>query len=425
MSSYYQLEIQKKDFNAEVSLPISKSIANRQLILSAFQNKLPLLKGDFPDDVILLNHLLRLIKKNSDRNLKTQEITVLDCKNAGTVLRFLTSYLAIKPGKWLLTGSSRMKERPIGQLVESLLKLDAKITYAEKIGFPPILIEGKKLTGRKLVLDTRISSQFVSSLLMISPLIQGGLTVYLKNELYSQPYIEMTIDLLKQCGIIVNQNKDFISVDQQSFKYIPDSIEPDWSAASYWYQIVAQSEKSEILLLGLKKDSLQGDSILPEIFLKLGVSSTFKPEGILLKKVSKHNSEFTQDFRNYPDLAPAIICCCAALEIPAVFIGLESLKIKESDRLSALSIELKKINVNFFEAEKGIWELKFFKTKSIDFPIRINTYGDHRIAMAFAPLVIKFNKIQIENPNVVSKSYPAFWEELKKTGIRIIQEEIQ
>ncbi len=420
------ITISKKDkkLKGEISLPSSKSISNRVLIIRALSKK------DFnirnlsrSDDTKLMQSLLDKIEnqKNIGEAVESIRTNLLNCENAGTVMRFLTAYLSHKPGKWFMTGTERMKQRPIGILVDVLRQIGANINYVEKKGYPPILIEGSELTGGKIEIDAGVSSQFITALLLIAPALPGGLELTLKNKISSLSYIEMTIKLMEHFGIKINHSGNTIAVKQQEYREADFNIEPDWTSASYWYEMAAFADEVDLTITGLKKESLQGDSVLPEIFKKLGVRTEFLNEGIGLYKDNIPSDFFEYDFTNFPDLAQSVIVTCAGLNMPGNFTGLKNLKIKETDRLNALSTELKKNGANAeivqgskFRVRRSEFDV-FKKIKNQKSKI-VNTYGDHRMAMAFAPLSLLSGSIQIENPEVVSKSYPGFWEDLYKTG---------
>jgi len=448
-----------KILKGKINLPSSKSISNRVLIIKA------LMKDDFSvqnlsdaDDTVLMEFILNKIEAATG---SFKEIR-LNCNNAGTVLRFLTAFLAITPGKWFITGSERMKLRPVKTLVDSLKQIGAKINYTKNEGYPPLIIEGRELSSGQIEIDGSISSQFVTALLLIAPVLPKGFSIEIKNKISSFPYIEMTIGLLKYFGIKVNIRKNEISIQNQSFRAKNIIIEPDWTAASYWYEMAAFASDVDITLIGLKNESLQGDAVLPDIYKNFGVKTEFTDEGIRLTKGIKVVEQFEFDFTNYPDLAQAVIVTCAALNIPSKFTGLESLKIKETDRLSALHIELQKLgfDTEIFGDSEIRTENQELRIKNQEpgtmnhepgtknpepgtknqepgtrnheprtsnqeprtrnqEPKTINTYGDHRMAMAFAPLALVLNSIRLENPAVVSKSYPGFWEDLKNIGFDI------
>ncbi len=407
-----------KKLKKEISLPSSKSISNRVLIIRALSKRNFNIRNlSRSDDTKLMQSLLDKIEYCKN----ISEAVELNCENAGTVMRFLTAYLSNKPGKWFMTGTERMEQRPIGILVDVLRQIGANIIYAEKKGYPPILIEGSELYGEKIEIDAGVSSQFITALLLIAPALPGGLEITLKNKISSLSYIEMTVKLMEYFGIKINHSGNTIAVKQQEYREADFIVEPDWTSASYWYEMAAFAEEVDLTITGLKKESLQGDSVLPEIFEQLGVKTVFLPEGIKLLKGNKPVSRFEFDFTNFPDLAQSVIVTCAGLNISGNFTGLKNLIIKETDRLNALSTELKIIGANAeivqgskFRVQRSEFDV-FKKIKNLKSKI-VNTYGDHRMAMAFAPLALLSGSIQIKNPEVVSKSYPEFWEDLNKIG---------
>jgi 3-phosphoshikimate 1-carboxyvinyltransferase len=402
-----------KTLKGEISLPASKSISNRALIikhLSAGKTKITNLSD--AEDTRLMQSLLEM----TDENHKSENAVVLDCQNAGTVLRFLTAYLSAKPGRWILTGSERMKQRPVGPLVNALKELGARIIFQEKEGFPPLQIDGKLFSGGMVELESSISSQFVSALIMIAPCLNGGLKILLESKVISEPYIRMTLEMLRNCGIKSEYQNQYITIGQQEFNETGLIVEPDWSSASYWFEMAAFSDHVDLTLKDLKKESLQGDSILPEIYNKFGVKTEFLNEGIRLTKTNQHCTHFDFDFSNHPDLAQEVIATCAGLNIPAKLTGLESLRIKETDRIEAMASELSKSGFNIsVENESCLMIEPSIKIQSPNFKPLL-TYSDHRMAMALAPLAILSGSVQIENPGVVKKSYPGFWDDLKKAG---------
>lgn len=436
-----------KILKGEINLPASKSISNRALIINHLtQNKIQLHNLSSSDDTQLMIRLLDIISKSPSNKFPVE----LNCENAGTILRFLTALLAKTPGNWILTGTDRMKERPIGILVEALLQLGAEINYLKKNGFPPLEIKGKSLTGGKIKIDGSASSQFISALLLIAPILEKGLQLTLTNKISSRPYIEMTLGLLKHFGINYTFEGNEIKILHQNFAANDLLIEPDWSAAAYWYEMAAFAEEADILLKdfnlstltlksglkertglmekGLKKSrkSLQGDSILPELYQVFGVYTEILDQGIRLTKKGKPVSQFDFDFTNHPDLAQSVIVTCAGLNIPGTFSGLESLRIKETDRLNALQTELLKYGVKTEIVQGspiGMPTEKFKVQGSVPEKIKnrqskiINTFSDHRMALAFAPLIMVNDRIIIENPEVVSKSYPEFWNDLNKVKV--------
>ena len=398
-----------------ISLPASKSISNRLLIIRALAgHNFEIRNLSTADDTVLMQHLLLKIQqsKNSTKALE------LDCGNAGTVLRFLTALLAIRPGKWILTGSERMKQRPVGILVESLNQLGAGIQYVNKTGFPPLSIVGKELEGTEISMDGNISSQFVSALILIAPLLEKGLKINLRGSVSSRPYIEMTLGLLNKFGVNAVIDKNKISIPPQTYKDGAITVESDWSSASFWYEIAALSREADIRLENLSKDSLQGDSILPGIFEQLGVKTRFSNNAVQLIKTEKKTGKLIYDFTNHLDLALPVIVTAAALNIQGRFSGLENLRIKESDRLLAMVNELSKLGFKTELNEQFV--LTTIPRKGNDDPHNfskpVQTYADHRMAMAFAPLALVASHLSIDDPEVVAKSYPAFWSDLSSCG---------
>lgn len=397
---------------AEIELPGSKSISNRLLMIRAI-SELPIHFRNLSDseDTILLAKALGQVngKKSGTVNVN----------HAGTDMRFLTAHLSVKEGEWIVTGSERMKQRPISELVNALKGLGADITYLEKEGFPPLKIRGKKLKGGKIEIDGSISSQFISALMLVAPALGEELEINLKGNIVSVPYIKMTSELLKLFGVYVTFNGKKIIVSPAPFSMLNDQflVESDWSAASYWFNLVALSKGSEVELKFLDKISLQADSILPELYSKLGVITEFIEKGILLRNKQINLEQFEYDFTDCPDIAQTIAVTCFGLGIKAHLTGLQTLKIKETDRIFALKTELEKLGA-IIEATDNSLKM----TPPSDFSIKnpmISTYNDHRMAMSFAPLAIKFPGLKIENPDVVEKSYPAFWDDLQYVGFEL------
>ncbi len=413
-----KIKIRKTDkiLKGEIQLPFSKSESNRLLIIQS------LCDGEFSiknlsdaDDTVLLKKNLEKIKTYGKPDIPK----IIDTKNAGTIMRFLTAFLSNNPGKWILTGSERMKERPVGILVNVLRQLGAKIEYADKEAYPPLKISGTKLEGGEISVDASISSQYISALLMIAPMLPQGLTLELQGSISSMPYIKMTMEIMKFFGIKISDNKNIIKIKNQQYIARDFSVEADWSAASYWYEMTAFSDEVDLTLKGLKIKSLQGDAVIADVFKKFGVQTKFIPEGVHLSKTGKFVKKLYFDFNNYPDIALAVIVSCAGLNINGKFKGLKNLKIKETDRILALKTELKKAGCNFEETSKSGWELKNISEIQEPSSLQFSTYNDHRMAMSFAPLVIKYGEIEIENPGVVKKSYPGFWDDLKTIGFEI------
>lgn len=391
-----------KNLIATISLPSSKSQSNRLLIIDALCKK----KTN-------LENLSQARDTQTMIRLLESQNSVLDVLDAGTTMRFLTAYCCLKRKKITLTGSERMKERPIHILVEALRDLGAKIDYLEEKGFPPIFIKKFTQKEQKITIRGDISSQYISALLLIAPSLPWGLKVELIGTVNSKPYIEMTLALMEEFGIQhewKQRNTNLISIPPQKYQAKKYQIESDWSAASYWYALVALSDESEIYLKGLKEKSLQGDNIIAEIMQDFGVKSTFDSEGVLLQKKPATISFFDYDFSNCPDIAQTLAVLCAAKGIQAHLRGLQSLKIKETDRLLALQTELQKFGAVLHI--KNDSELLIEAKILTESKLAIQTYEDHRMAMAFAPLFLHFN-IKIKNPTVVVKSYPNFWQDLE------------
>ncbi len=420
-----------KSVHGTVHLTGSKSECNRALVIEALSHGAVKVENisDAADTVSLLGVLSpesgvlsqksKVESQNDgDSGLQTQDSRLINIGPAGTAMRFLTAYLTLQDEEFILTGSARMKQRPIGILVDALRELGAEIDYVENDGFPPIKIKGS-LAQRtnKISIKGNISSQYITALLLIAARLPLGLELYIEGELTSRPYVEMTLEMLMTAGIKHTWNENVINIPHQGFSEVSLHIEPDWSAASYWYAIAALSDKAEIFLPGLKQYSLQGDSVITEIMANFGIISQFKDGGVYLQKEVKPVFRKIFDLKECPDLAQTIIVVCAAIGHEATFTGLETLKIKETDRVKALQNELAKIGVKLIE--KGqVYKLDCSE-KFIPEHLFINTYDDHRMAMAFAPLALLVNEVEIEDALVVEKSYPAFWKDLEGVGFGV------
>ncbi len=383
----YKISHPTKVVNCEIDLPSSKSISNRLLIIKALCKEKFLIKNlSESDDTILLKNAL---------NSKEKTINV---SHAGTSFRFLTSFLSIQKGKeFILNGSDRMKERPIKELVNSLQELGVKIEYLEKEDFPPLKIIGTEIDGGEIEIDGTISSQFISSLLLIAPNLKNGLILKIKGELVSKPYVLMTLKLMGEFGINWTWNKDVITILKQEYVAKNYTVESDWSAATFWFQSASLSEKCKIILRGLNEESIQGDSACKKIFKDLGVDSVFKNGDLILTKNKRISPSETYNLIETPDIYQSLKCTLFALNKDSEFTGIQTLRNKETDRITAVENELLKLNT----------------------PKIIETYDDHRMAMSFAPLSLKFEELQISNPGVISKSYPNYWKDLKKGGFKI------
>ncbi len=340
-----------------------------------------------------------------------------DVGHAGTAMRFLTAYLATRPGEFELTGSKRMKQRPVGPLVDALKQLGASIEYMENEGCPPLRIAGGGLKGGTIEIDAGISSQFISALMMIGPVLEGGLRITLQGEVVSATYINMTLALMNSCGAGARFEGKQIHIPGGSYSMDEFAVESDWSGASYWYQVAALLPGSEILLPNLSHESLQGDSVLAELFENLGVSSSFNEQGLLIRSSKVELPEqFEYDFTGCPDLVQTCAVTFCALGIPFRFTGTRTLRVKETDRIAALGNELKKVGFLLQDDPGGEWMAWVGSRCEPEQGPVIGTYHDHRMAMAFAPLAITLGQVAIEDPEVVSKSYPGYWKDLERAG---------
>ena len=394
--------------DSTIYLNSSKSESNRLLIIKALSEKEITIKNlSKANDSVLLKNLL-----------ESENLVVWDAQDAGTSFRFLTSFLAIKKEHVVLSGTERMKQRPVKVLVDALNKIGAEILYLENEGFPPIYVKGKiNQVKNKLDIPGDISSQYISSLLLIAPLLEKGIEINIEEPFYSRPYVNMTLNLMNSFGIKSEVKGNKISIKNQEFSSGSYIVESDWSAASYWYSILSISDIiNNLTLQGLKKKSNQGDSVISELMKSFGVNTQYKEDGIVLTKIKLDTEEIELDFRDCPDLAQTILVVAAYHKIKLKVSGVESLKIKETDRLLAMKNELKKIGCDFYE-EGNYWLLEK-RSREIDDELSIDTYKDHRMAMAFAPLASKKSMI-INDPDVVVKSYPTYWEDLKKVGFII------
>lgn len=408
-----RLTLKSDQLKGEVKLSGSKSISNRLLIMSQLAGSISNFSNlSIAGDTTRLAVSLRQIEICSDSRIPL----IIDAGNAGTVLRFLTAFLSIKKGKWLLTGEERMKNRPVGGLVDALNQLGADIGFTKKNSFPPLLIQGSELFGDQIKVDASKSSQFISALMMIAPYFENGLIINMLKKPVSYSYIEMTANLMKQFGIVVQLSKNTIAIKSGEYQITEIDVEPDWSSASYWYELVALSQNAEIFLPGFRKNSVQGDRICAQLFEELGVSTKYESEGIRLQKCKVTSISFSYDFTDHPDLVPAIMATCAAKQIKATFYGVSHLKYKESDRLTSLKNELSKIGAKLEETKEG-YRLIPSNTGDLGKDLVFETYADHRIAMCLAPLAIISQSIDILDPDVVVKSYPEYWSDLKKIGL--------
>lgn len=428
------ISLEKAHFCAKtIHLPASKSISNRALIINALSGA-----GVMPENISDCDDTFVMVRA------LTQPSPVIDIMAAGTAMRFLTAYLSVTEGEHVITGTERMQHRPIKILVDALRELGADITYEKEEGFPPLRIKGRQLVGGKVELPGNVSSQYISAMLMIGPTLAKGLTLKLTGGIVSRPYIDMTLSIMREFGAQATFEGDTIRVEPTGYTPIPYYIENDWSASSYWFEMVALTPGSEMSLPGLFEHSLQGDQEVKEIFEKLGVACTLHTapltpasspngrgasqpheyafctplpfgageRGALLRHTGKVAQRLDIDMLRVPDLAQTVVVTCAMLGIPFRITGLQSLKIKETDRIYALRTELKKLGYLINEAEDSIlyWD---GERSDPDPQPAIDTYEDHRMAMAFAPCCQTLGKIIINHPEVVSKSYPKFWEDME------------
>ena len=388
-----RLHLPPGPLSGEIDLPISKSIANRYLILDALAGQEFSLADNLPEDVEILRSAL-----NSD----SSEISV---GMAGTAIRFLTAFYAIQDGKTvILTGADRMKQRPIGILVDTLNELGAKIEYLEDDGFPPLNMKGNKLSGGEVNVSAAVSSQFVSALMMIGPMMKNGLRINLEGKVLSRPYIELTADCMRKCGAEIQFDGSVISIESSSYKIPELNIESDWSAASYFYALAAARPNSKLLLKGLKLDSTQGDSILADWFTEIGVTSVQKEKGVQIQSGSEIRLPQKVDFTSNPDLAQTFAFLAVTLGQTLKLTGLDNLRLKETNRVEALKTEIKKLGGSVLIDGNSLSISGSVSTKEA----YINTYNDHRMAMSSAVLSTVI-PTEIENSDVVVKSFPDFW----------------
>ncbi len=404
------------ELRLSVSLPSSKSISNRAQLIAALcgsgaEKRLANL-SDCDD-----TRVMQLALKDM--------APIIDIGAAGTAMRFLSAFLAVTEGAHTITGTERMRHRPIGILVEALRSLGASVKYAGEEGFPPLHIEGRRLRGGRVEMAGNVSSQYVSALLMVGPTMEEGLTLALQGEVVSRPYIEMTLALMRTFGAEVAWTDErTIRVAAGGYRPTDFRVESDWSAASYWYEMAALTDntRTEIRLPGLFRESLQGDSAVREMFRHLGVETEFGDEDgtetVRLTKNGQRAARIELNFTHQPDLAQTLVVSCALAGIPFRFTGLQSLKIKETDRMAALQTEMRKLGYVVGEQDDSVLFWNGERCTPQEIPA-IDTYEDHRMAMAFAPAALVFGPLRINNPEVVSKSYPQYWSHLKAAGFDV------
>jgi 3-phosphoshikimate 1-carboxyvinyltransferase len=396
-------KLKNEPLTGSVNISASKSESNRLLLINALATK-----------PLELKNLSAARDTQTMTSLLQSQPEIWDVKDAGTTMRFLTAYLAIEGQNAVITGTDRMKERPIGPLVDSLRKLGASINYLEKDGYPPMRIS--KLSEQavaKIQIPGNISSQYISALLMIAPCLPNGLELELTTEIFSRPYIDMTLKLMALYGVNHEWEGQKIKIAPQDYQATTEEyfVESDWSGASYWYSFMALNPNGgELFLPYLRKDSTQGDQAIAQIMDKMGLATSYEEGGVRLKQKPETQQELTLDFKKCPDLGQTVFVVAAVKGIKLTMTGLESLKIKETDRIQAMQNELAKIGASLTENGNS-WTLE----PSTDLPdqVEIETYEDHRMAMAFAPLSCLMD-VTIHDPSVVKKSYPNFWEEVDK-----------
>lgn len=415
-----QYRIKKKEglLQGNVTLPSSKSISNRLLVMRSMEKSMVLFDNlSEADDTYMMRLYLSFIGTCSDSKIPM----VMDAKNAGTVFRFLTAFLAQRKGKWLLTGSERMKQRPVNHLVDALRSLGAQIEYTEKEGYPPLMVHGTQLTGSEVEMDASASSQFISALLLIAPHFKNGLKLRLKGDSVSSSYLKMTIELMKNFVVEVEEKGNEIMVHPGRYLVRKMTVESDWSSAAFWYQIVASQKGSTLRLPGLRENSVQGDRFLADVFNHLGVKTEFVENDVVLTHVGNPEKEIDLDFSSAPDIVPSVMTACGVLGVKARFRGIEHLRIKESDRIAAMQEELGKIGVKITKDGKS-YELT--SGGPVQDQLIFSSHADHRLAMCLAPLALHYPLVSIANPEVVSKSYPHFWDDLENSGIFEIDKEV-
>jgi 3-phosphoshikimate 1-carboxyvinyltransferase len=407
MSEQVSISHISKQLFGTIDLPGSKSESNRILIINALSGNASKVTHLSPSNDT--KTMMQALESNK---------TEIDVFDAGTAMRFLIAYFAVTKQNRVITGTKRMLQRPVGHLVEALNSLGANIEYINKPGFPPIKINGDLsiFKRNKIKIQANISSQFISAILMIAPLLPYGLEIELDGNISSIPYIEMTRGIMRNFGIISEWHNNTIIIKKQDYIPAEYTIESDWSNAACWYSMAALSEDTTIFLKGLKRNSFQGDAIIKEWLLPFGVITEFSDTGAFITKDCENLSKLPAiiDFSANPDLAQTMIVLCAAKGASCKFTGLESLRIKETDRIQALQNELIKFNISLVEDIHGIFNINgTFNSNAYSY---IESYNDHRMAMAFAPLALKCGKISINNPYCVKKSYPALWEDIEITG---------
>lgn len=400
------IRFRQNKIQGDVTLPASKSISNRALLIHALAG------GDKPvenfSDCDDTRSMLEVLASNG---------SCFNIGHAGTAMRFLTAFLARIVGKWEITGSERMKQRPIGVLVDALNELGARIEYVEKEGFPPLRIYGSLLKGGEIQIAASVSSQYISALMMIAPYMLNGLKLHLTGRIVSLAYIKMTASIMKDFGADVEIHDTTICIAPRPYTSVPYRVEADWSAASYFFELLAVAGSGELTLSGLKKESIQGDAAQVKVWEKMGIKTSFEEDKVRLSRTVVENGKLEMDFVNMPDLVQSFVVACCLMDKPFVFSGVETLRIKETDRIAALVTEMAKLGYKLetMGDKQLIWDGSRCPSQRKE----IETYQDHRMAMAFAPAALLIPDLVIKNKEVVSKSFPAYWDELTKLGMEI------
>lgn len=403
----YLINCFDKKIKGEITLPASKSISNRMLIIKALANHSFAINNLSDSDDTRV--MLEAFRSGADE---------VNIGHAGTSMRFLTAYYAATAQQKDITGSERMKNRPIRELVNGLNQLGAEIKYLEKEGYPPLQTSGNPLKGNKIQIDGSISSQFITALLLIAPVMPEGLVIEITGKLISSSYVKLTLQLMKQYGIDYSWKDNIIEIGPQIYFGVNCNVEADWSGASYWYEIAALADEANIVVHGLTSNSFQGDAAVAALFEKLGVKSNFVDNAVFIRKEPCDLSFFEFDFINNPDLVQTFVVTLCLMGIPFKISGAETLRIKETDRIAALQTEMAKLGYKIRETAPGVLECDARKEDALKH-IAIDTYKDHRMALAFAPAALKLGKIVINDAMVVTKSYPEFWNDLTAVGFDV------
>ena len=411
MEPYILVEApENKHISGTIHLPASKSLSNRALIIQALSPNIEVNNLSDAQDTKIMAESIRSLAKGAE---------FIDIGHAGTAMRFLTAFLSVQSGSFVLTGSHRMQQRPIGPLVSALQYLGAEISYLREHGYPPLKITGKPLQGGTLKITSGLSSQFVSALLLIGPTLPQGLTMILDEAPASPSYIRMTMGLMAICGVECNCEQNTIRVMPGGYHSGSIEIEPDWSAASYFYAALLLAQSGHLTFPGLKKESLQGDAILSQWFENLGLHTQFGNEGATVQKTGTYPEYISLDFTDNPDLAQTMAMAFAGCGMQARFKGLHTLPLKETDRIKALAEELDKVNYAFTDMGNGAWQMVKSARPGMPGVITFKSHDDHRMAMSCTPLALELGKIQITDPEVVDKSFPGFWKNCADAGFKL------